>query len=296
RFITAKGNRLWVRAIGKAERQDGRVVRLSGTFQDITERKQTEAALQKSEKRYRQLLDTLQEGIWVLDQDAYTTFVNPRMAEMLGCTVEEMQGKHLFSFMDERGIEIAQKNLRRREQGIAEQHDFEFLRQDGSRIFTLLETSPIHDDDGSYVGAIAGIQDITDRRQADQALQRSEALLAETQRMARVGGWELNVETSEVVWTEEVYRIHEVPTDFQPVLEQALAFYDPEDRSVLEGAIQRASETGEPWDLELRFITAKGNRLWVRAIGKAERQDGRVVRLSGTFQDITERKHLSSSS
>jgi PAS domain S-box-containing protein len=270
--------------------EDGNVARVIEYTLDITERKQTEAALQKSEKRYRQLLDTLQEGIWVLDQDAYTTFVNPRMAEMLGCTVEEMQGKHLFSFMDERGIEIAQKNLRRREQGIAEQHDFEFLRQDGSRIFTLLETSPIHDDDGSYVGAIAGIQDITDRRQADQALQRSEALLAETQRMARVGGWELNVETSEVVWTEEVYRIHEVPTDFQPVLEQALAFYDPEDRSVLEGAIQRASETGEPWDLELRFITAKGNRLWVRAIGKAERQDGRVVRLSGTFQDITERK------
>jgi PAS domain S-box-containing protein len=270
--------------------EDGNVARVIEYTLDITERKQAEAALQKSEKRYRQLLDTLQEGIWVIDQDAHTTFVNPRMAEMLGYTIEEMQGKHLFSFMDERGIEIAQKNLRRREQGIAEQHDFEFLRQDGSRMFALLETSPIHDDDGNYIGAIAGIQDITSRRQADRALQKSQALLAETQRMARVGGWELNVDTSEVIWTEEVYRIHEVPTDFQPVLENALTFYDPDDRPVLEGAIQRASETGEPWDLELRFTTAKGSRLWVRAIGNAERQDGKVVRLSGTFQDITERR------
>lgn len=270
--------------------EDGNVARVIEYTLDITERKQAEEALRKSEKRYRQLLDTLQEGIWVIDQDACTTFVNPRMAEMLGYTVEEMQGKHLFSFMDERGIEIADTNLRRREQGIAERHDFEFLRQDGSRMFALLETSPIHDDNGNYVGAIAGIQDITDRRQADQALQKSQALLAETQRMAKVGGWELNIDTSEVLWTEEVYRIHEVPTGFEPVLENALAFYDPEDRPVLEDAIQRASETGDSWDLELRFITAKGNRLWVRAIGKAERHDGRVVRLSGTFQDITERK------
>ena len=270
--------------------EDGNVARVIEYTFDITERKQAEEALQKSEKRYRQLLDTLQEGIWVIDQDARTTFVNPRMAEMLGYTVEEMQGKHLFSFMDQQGIEIAERNLRRREQGIAEQHDFEFLRKDGSRMLALLETSPIRDDEGNYAGAIAGIQDITDRRQADQALQKSEALLAETQRLARVGGWELNVDTSEVVWTEEVYRIHEVPSDFQPMLENALAFYAPEDRPILEDAIRRASETGGPWDLELRFITAKGNRLWVRAIGKAERQDGKVVRLSGTFQDVTERR------
>jgi PAS domain S-box-containing protein len=291
RIVWPDGTARWVSETGDAIRdENGKAIRMLGVVQDITERKEAEKALRQSEKQYRQLLDALQEGIWVIDQDAYTTLVNPRMAEMLGYAVEEMQGKHLFSFMDERGIEITQRNLKRREQGIAEQHDFEFLRKDGSRMFALLETSPIYDDDGNYVGGIAGIQDITDRRQAEEALQKSEALLAETQRMASVGGWELNLDTSEVIWTEEVYRIHEVPTDFEPALENALAFYDPEDRPILEQAIQRAGETGEPWDLELRFITAKGNRLWVRAIGKAERQDGRVVRLSGTFQDITERK------
>jgi two-component system nitrate/nitrite sensor histidine kinase NarX len=291
RIVWPDGTTRWVSETGDAIRdEDGKAIRMLGVVQDISERKEAEQALSQSEKHYRQLLDALQEGIWVIDQDAYTTFVNPRMAEMLDYTVEEMQGEHLFSFMDERGIEITQRNLERREQGIAEEHDFEFLRKDGSRMFALLETSPIHDDEGNYVGGIAGIQDITERRRAERALRKSEALLAETQRMAKVGGWELNLDTSEVFWTAEVYRIHEVPPDYQPVLENALAFYDPEDRPVLEGAIQRAAETGKPWDLELRFITAKGNRLWVRAIGKAERHDGRVVRLSGTFQDITERK------
>jgi PAS domain S-box-containing protein len=269
---------------------NGDIVQVIEYSFDITERKQAQEALRRSEKRYRQLLETLQEGIWALDRDANTSFVNPRMAEMLGYTVEEMQGKHLFSFMDDEGVEIAQRNLERRNAGIREQHDFEFLRRDGSRMYALLETSPILDDDGNYVGAIAGIQDITYRRQAEQALKKSEALLRETQQIARLGGWELDLGTSRVTWTDEVYRIHEVAPDFQPDLDNALEFYHTDDRPRLEQAIREATERGKPWDLELQFTTATGERLWVRAIGRAEHQDGKVVRLSGTFQDITELK------
>jgi PAS domain S-box-containing protein len=256
----------------------------------IIERLRIEQAVRQREKDYRQLLDALQEGIWVIDQDANTTFVNPRMAEMLGYTLEEMQGKRLYSLMDERGAEITQRKLERRAQGIREQHDFEFLRKDGSRMYAMLETSPIYDDDGNYVGGIAGIQDITERRQAEKALQKSETLLRETQQMAKLGGWELDLSTSQVTWTDEVYRIHEVLPEFEPDLGNALAFYHPQDRPLLEQAIQKAAERGKPWDLELRLITATGKRLWVRAIGKAEHQNGEVLRLSGTFQDITQRK------
>ena len=138
----------------------------------ITERKRVEEALRESEKKHRQLLETLHEGVWVIDKDACTTFVNPRMAEMLGHTVDEMQGKHLFSFMDESGVEIAKRNLERRIRGIKEQHEFEFLRKDGTRVYTLLETSPITDHDGNYIGAIAGVQDITERKRAEEALRQ----------------------------------------------------------------------------------------------------------------------------
>ncbi len=137
------------------------------------EYKRSEQALRESEKKYQQLLNTLHEGIWVIDQDANTTFVNPRMAEMLGYTVEDMLGKHLFSFMDEQRVEVAQQNLERRRRGILEQHDFEFLRKDGSRIYASLATSPITDQDGNYVGAIAWVQDISVRRQAEEALRQA---------------------------------------------------------------------------------------------------------------------------
>jgi PAS domain S-box-containing protein len=270
--------------------EKGNVERVIEYSLDITERVHAEEALRKSEKRYRTLLEALQEGIWLIDREAVTTFVNPRMAEMLGYAIDEMIGRHLFSFMDERGIEIAQHNLERRRRGIGEQHEFEFVRRDGSRLYALLETSPVLDDEGNYTGAIAGVLDITERRQAEEALRKSESLLQDTQKMARLGGWELNVQTQQVVWTEEVYRIHEVWHSFEPNLENALGLYLPEHRPILERAIQRAIETGEPWDLELELLTAKGRRLWVRTIGRAEAQDGQAVRLSGTVQDITDRK------
>jgi PAS domain S-box-containing protein len=139
---------------------------------EIEERTQAEKAVRYSEQKYRQLVEQLYEGIWAIDKDANTTYVNPRMAEMIGYTVDEMQGKHLFSFMDERGIEISQDNLERRKQGIKEQHDFELLHKNGSRIYTSMETSPIKDENGNYTGALACVADITERKRAEDTLLR----------------------------------------------------------------------------------------------------------------------------
>jgi PAS domain S-box-containing protein len=150
---------------------------------DITEPKRAGEALQKSEKKYRQLIENLREGIWVIDKDAYTTFVNPAMAVMLGYTVEEMEGKHLFEFMDEEGMKIARRKLEQRKRGIQEQHDFEFLRKDGSRVYVSLETSPITNEEGNYSGALAGVMNISERVQAEDrlkaALAEKEVLLKE---------------------------------------------------------------------------------------------------------------------
>jgi len=96
------------------------------------------------------------------------------MAKMLGYGADEMTGKHLFSFMDERGVEISTRNVERRKQGIAEQHDFEFLRKDGKCITVTMVTAPIIDQDGNYAGAIAGVIDITERKKAEETLTQSE--------------------------------------------------------------------------------------------------------------------------
>jgi PAS domain S-box-containing protein len=143
-------------------------------FAQAFEKAQTRDELRKSDEKYRQLVESLYEGIWVIDKDAYTTFVNSRMAEMLGYTVDEMQGKHLFSFMDDHGVEIAKHNLERRKRGIEEEHDFEFLRKDGTRVYTRLATSPLTDAQGNYMGAIAGVIDITDHKRVEEALRQSE--------------------------------------------------------------------------------------------------------------------------
>lgn len=149
----------------------------SGMAHDITERKRAEQILRLSEEKYRLLVENLQEGIWQIDQDAVTRFVNPRMAAMLGYTVEEMLGKHLFAFMDDQGVKLAKLDLERRKQGISEQHEFEFLKKDGTRIYASLQTSPLTDGEGRYIGALAGVTDITESKQMEQELVREHALL-----------------------------------------------------------------------------------------------------------------------
>jgi PAS domain S-box-containing protein len=123
--------------------------------------------------------------------------------------------------------------------------------------------------------------------QRTAALRKSEALLAATGRMAQVGGWEVDARTREVRWTDETYRIHEVPLDHKPSLDEAIDFYHPDDRQRLASAIEGALEHGEPYDMEIRLITAKGKHLRIHTICKPHIVDGKTVRLTGAFQDIT---------
>ncbi|MGA2768442.1 MAG: PAS domain S-box protein [Candidatus Bathyarchaeia archaeon] len=147
---------------------------LAHGIRQIVDKRRLEQSFLKSEDKYRRLVETLHEGIWVIDKDSRTTFVNPRMAEILGYDIEEMKGRHLFSFMDEREVEIAKRLLERRKQGIKEQHDFEFLRKDGTRVYVTLETSPITDDNRNYIGALASVMDTTERKKAEEDLRNSE--------------------------------------------------------------------------------------------------------------------------
>ncbi len=129
------------------------------------------------------------------------------------------------------------------------------------------------------------------QKTAQQALARSEALMRIASRLGRLGGWEVDVLRGQIRWSEETRKIHEVASDWMPNLEQALAFYHPDDRDTVGSAIKRCMKEGIPYDLELRFQTAKGRDIWVRVIGESVRDDdGTVIALHGAIQDITERK------
>ena len=145
---------------------------------DITGRKQAEEALRQSEEKHRLVVESLSEGIWVLDPDACTSFVNPRMAEMLGYTPEEMAGKPLSSFLSPRGSATARSRLDYRRDGAREQYECEFVRKGGDCITALVIASPFTDGSGTFRGSIAGVMDITERKNAEEELRiRNEQLM-----------------------------------------------------------------------------------------------------------------------
>lgn len=145
-------------------------------------------------------------------------------------------------------------------------------------------------DDLSY--AIISLRNRIELEKKEDELRKNQSLLNETQRIAKVGGWEYDGVTGRISCTDEVYRIYGVNKDSfdHGIIEHGTQFYAPEDRKCISDAFRAAVEKGEPCDLELRLISADGRRLYVRIMGQAEQKDGKVVRVFGNIMDITERK------
>ncbi|HSM82026.1 MAG TPA: PAS domain S-box protein, partial [Nodosilinea sp.] len=157
---------------------DGQVVRMVGSHLDITDNKRQELALQQSEARYRNIIETTLEGVWMLDAEGKTTFVNQRMAEMLGYDITAMQHQSFLDFMTPDDQAQAQEYFARRQEGIQEQHSFKFCRQDGSELWTLISGTPTFDHDGTYQGVIGLLTDVTALIDTQEALKQSELQLS----------------------------------------------------------------------------------------------------------------------
>jgi PAS domain S-box-containing protein len=131
--------------------------------------------LEREIARYRQIVERAEEGIWTIDAEARTSFVNPKMAELLGYTPQEMLGRSLHDFAARELRPSSEEYLSRRHQGIAEEHEFEFRRKDGSPLWASIAATPLHDAEGRYTGAFAMVRDVTARHQAEEALRSAEA-------------------------------------------------------------------------------------------------------------------------
>jgi PAS domain S-box-containing protein len=154
----------------------------------------------------------------------------------------------------------------------------------------FLCTGMVKYEDGRAVHMVGSINDIHDQVFLKEELTKRENLLQEAGRMARLGVWELDISTMTPTWSPEVYNIHEVDEADQPDIGNAIRFYKPWARPVIEHALDEAINHGIPFDLTLSIISGKGNDLWVRTIGKAVLVDGKPVKIYGVFQDITESK------
>jgi PAS domain S-box-containing protein len=145
---------------------------------NITERKTAEIKLAESERQYRNMIETAQEGIWVIDDNLVTIFVNKKMCEMLGYTYDEIIGKHNYDFKQEFEKLATLKRIAARERGSVETHESIFLTKDGRKIICIVATNSIFGPDGEFIGSLAMVTDITDRKRQENALKQSEANLS----------------------------------------------------------------------------------------------------------------------
>lgn len=261
-----------------------------GISTDISELKQAELALQASEAQYRRLIETAEEGIWILDADNKTSFVNAKMASLLGYTFEKMLGMSMFDFMDTEHQAITAKKLEERRQGLPEQLDFELRRQDGSKLWVIITANPILDANGKYCGALAMMTDITERKQAEEQLektkQQQKALLDNISDLA----WLKDSESRLIAVNEPFsnacgFKLEELigKTDLEIWPLDLAQKYREEDQEVMK--------TGKRKRVEEKIADNQGKIKWLETIKTPIfHENGEVIGTAGIARDITERK------
>ncbi len=215
------------------------------------------------------------------------TYVNDLFCEISGYEVEELIGKnhrminsgiHSKDFFKNMWDTISSGKIWRGE--------IRNRAKDGSLYWVDSTLLPIKDHFGKTKEYLAIRYNITDKKE-------TEYLYNETQKIAKIGGWVLNVNTMETQWTDETYKIHELEIGTKVNASQGISFYEEEERPKLEQYITTCINEGTPFESDFKFITAKGNKRWVHSKGTPEFDlNGKVIRLFGTFQDITEQKKL----
>jgi len=249
-----------------------------------------------AEESYKQLVDTASDAIVTFDADYRILLWNTASETMFGYTRDEVVGLSFPALaIDERFIAVVKNECEGGPAGNEHAPQFEPVeivgkRKDGTLFPVELTVSRRRQLGGLMYTCI--LRDLTERKRAEEALKKSTRLLMDTGEMAKVGGWELDLSTNVVSWTEEVGRIHGVEPGYKPNLEEAMNFYAPESRPALEVVLKKAAETGEPYDLESLFIPlGSKDKIWVRSLGKAVySDDGKIVKLAGTFQNIDKYK------
>lgn len=300
RMITRAGQTIWLYNQSLPDQKPDGTVTWTGVAIDITTHKKTEQALKESERRYSALLSSIEAGVVIHDNHGAILDCSAKAEEMLGRSREKLLG------ID------------------AEDEEWHLLREDGSPMppeeFPVMQIlshkQPVHnailgivrpdqekptwlmvsgvpefDENGNIIRVINTFMNITERKKIEEALHENRLLLNETGKIARVGGWKIDIATKHLTWTPEIYHINELPLDFEPTVEAAINFCDEESRDTIRNAVSHAIETGDSFDLELGLITAKDNRLAVRVIGNAKKDDtGKTEALYGVLQDITDQK------
>ncbi len=249
-----------------------------------------EKALAESEQRYRRIVETTNEGVWTIDADARTDFVNTRMAELLGYTPAEMLGMHLFDSMDDAARGRAERLLAERRRGFSAEHEFIFRRKDGEPLHAVLSTTPFMDDAGRFAGALAMVTDITRRKHAEGRLRGNEARLTALIENTDGSIWSVDREYR-LIAANSAFRRNIAAACGQPfqtgdnTLPEALG---AEALAEWRGYYDRAL-AGEQFSVELRRRFVDTSRFMEYRFNPIREDDGSVTGVTVYGRDVTER-------
>ncbi|MGB9927002.1 MAG: PAS domain S-box protein [Methanosarcina sp.] len=270
--------------------------KFAAIFRDITERKRAEEALRESETKYRDIVETAQEGIWLIDADDRTVFINPKISEMLGYSIEEILGQSPQKFMALEFRASAGGRLNEHIQGVNHVIDHHFIRKDGSDLWCILSSRPLFDSKGKYTGSLAMVTDITERKQMEEKTrQRAEEMEAvmEVAPVAILIGHD--PKSNNITGNQMANEFYEVETG-----ENISASATPLRRIFHEGRELAANELPmqQAAFKDIKVRNAELNILmpskeWKTFLGSASPlhdADGNVRGSIGAFMDITERK------
>jgi PAS domain S-box-containing protein len=291
----ASGEWRWVAARGRAATRDaqGRVLRLAGVLMDIDARKRAEHVVQIQTALLETAAADGQLGLWSWYPRTNTGTSNDSWCEMTGYGADEWQTEDgpwpRRVHPDDRAAVLAgaQSLVDGTQQSLTEDIEYRFLTKRGDwRWFAARARVVERDAAGATTRIVGRTLDVTAQKRVRQFLQ-------ETQAAAGVGGWELDLRTGALAWTDETYALFDTTRDaFQPTMEATFPLYDSAYHELMQAAVDAAVARGEPFDIAVECQTLQGRRIWLRLICKAEMVEGRAVRLYGAKQDITELRRV----
>lgn len=249
----------------------------------------TDEELRASRKTLNAILNAAPEPIFLMDVKGTVLAGNAALAERLQAPLEKILGSDVYRCLTP---DLAAARRRHIDKAVFTGLPLHFQDERLGRTFEHY-VYPVNGENGQVTQLAIFATDITERATAEQALQRSQALLNATQQLTHVGGWEWDVASQTMTWTDETYRIHGLAPKLPAVesddlIEKSLQCYNPTDRSIIMEAFHRCLNQGDCYDLEFPFTTVQGQRRWIRTIGAAIRRSGQIVGVRGNILDITE--------
>ncbi len=260
-------------------------------FKDVTREYRAQQLIRYREEQLALITDTVPGPISRVSRDGRYLFVNAAFARYFDRSPQDIVGRTQLEIFGPQRLNRAQPYIDRALAGERVTYEVSARTARGELMHSIVSLIPDPGTDGSPGGHIAVVTDITERRHAEEALQKREALFRIAGRTARFGGWAVDFPERTLTWTDEVHGIHGLPAGRTPSLEEAARLIAPEWREAALQSVFACARDGTPFDLEMEIVTPASERRWVRCTGEAERDAlGAIVRAHGALQDIDQSK------